>query len=512
LTLPTTRPSDRLTARPSVPPRWALFGVAVLGLLAASLWLRAGVPDRAEPVIATARRSSIAVLPFLNTNPDSLDDYLGSGVAAELTRALDRLPGLRVAARSSVMAQRLRNQDPRAAGRELGVSTVLEGSLRRAGDRLRVTVHLVDVDEGFDLWSDTYERTTADLLAVQREIRLGVAGAFRIPVEADSAWVRGRTPASFDAYEAYLAGTHLLEEPGPDAAREAVAHLNRAVRLDSGFAPAYAALAEAYLPSGAREALPPRIVMPKAEAAALKALELDSSLAEAHVALGVIRFGYHRNWRGAEAQFRRALALQPKSPEARRAYSRFLVAMGRRSESVEASERALQLSPAAPRLLEHLGWNYLYTRQYDQARSTLLRAIEQDSTDWRAHVDLALLEQTLGNPGEALDLLRVPVSIASGWPEVQVALGQASALSGNTGEARAILDRLQNAAKQAYIPSYLLGCLQAALGLRVQAFASFDRALKERSELIVYVRVDPRLDFLRTDRRFSRLLRQVRLP
>jgi TolB-like protein/Tfp pilus assembly protein PilF len=495
-----------------IPPRWALFGFAVLGLLAVSLWLRAGVPDGADPVIATVRRSSIAVLPFLNTNPDSLDDYLGTGVAAELTRGLDRLPGLRVAPRSSVMAHQLRDQDPRSVGRALGVSTVLEGSIRRAGDRLRVTAHLVDVAEGFDLWSDTYERSPADLPDIQREIRLGVAGAFRMPIEADTAWLRGRTPANFGAYEAYLAGTHLLEEPGPDAARQAVAHLNRAVRLDSGFAPAYAALAEAYIPSGAREALPPRIVMPKAEAAALKALELDTSLAEAHVALGMIRFGYQRNWRAAEAEFRRALALQPRSTEAYQAYARFLVAMGRRSESVQASEQALNLSPAAPQLLEHLGWTYLYTRQYDQARETLVRAIELDSTNWRAHLDLALLEQTLGNHGEALNVLRLPLSIAPDRPEVQVALGQAYALSGNAAEARAILHRLQDAAKQDYIPSYLLGCLQAALGLRVQAFASFDRALRERSGLVVYVRVDPRLDVLRTDRRFARLLRQVRLP
>lgn len=489
-----------------------LFGVAVLGLLAVSLWLRAAAPVRTEPVRTAVRPSSLAVLPFVNANPDSADNYLGYGVGSELARTLHGLPGLSVATRSSTFSAGARPEDPRSVGRRLNVSTVLEGSVRRAGDRLRVTAHLVDVNEGFDLWSDTYDRAFADLLTVQREIRQAIAAAMRIPVINDTASALSGPTGNPEAYDAYLAGTYLLEQARPEAARDAVAQLNRAVRLDSSFALAYAALAQAYLPSGGLQAVPPRVAVPRAEAAALTALKLDSTLATPHVTLGAIRFGYDRNWGAAQAEFRRALALDPGSPEAHQGYSRFLVAMGRLDESVQASETAVRLSPAAPRLIAHLGWTYLHTRQYSQAREALLRAVELDSTNWRPYVDLALVEQATANYDAALGRLRVPLGIAPERPEVQTALGQAYAVSGGADSARAILRRLSDAAQQRYISSYLIGCLQASLGLRVQALASLDRAIRERSELVPYLRIDPRLDSLRTDRRFPRLLRQVRLP
>jgi TolB-like protein/Tfp pilus assembly protein PilF len=477
-----------------------------------SLWLRFAVPVRSEPVRVAARPSSLAVLPFVNTNPDSADDYLGYGFAAELTRALDRLPGLSVAARSSAFGLQGRGEPPRTIGRRLNVGTVLEGSIRRAGERLRVTTHLVDVNEGFDLWSDTYEREAGDLLAVQREIERAIAGALRIPITEDSASAPRQPTGNPAAYDAYLAGTYLLDQPGPDALREAVAYLNRAIRLDSSFALAHAALAEAYLPAAGREELPPRVAMPRAEAAALQALKLDSTLAEAHSTLGAIRFLYYRDWRGAESELRRAIAMDPGSAEAQHAYSHFLLAMGRSDESLEKMEKAVQLSPEAPSLGQHLGWHYLHARRYPEARKSLARAIELDSTAWRAHFDLALLEQTAGNYDQALGHLKVPLLLEPEHPAVQLALGQIHALSGRTDEARAILERLQADARQRYISPYLIGCLQAVLGQRVQAFASLDRAVRQRSALVPYLRIDPRLDPLRTDRRFSRLLRQVRLP
>jgi serine/threonine-protein kinase len=452
------------------------------------------------------------VLPFINTSPDSTDDYLGYGLASELSRSLADLPGIRVIPRSSAAALLRQGHESRAVGRRLQAGTLLEGSFRRAGDRLRVTAHLVDVNEGFDLWSDTFDRDLVELPAIEREIRNAIARALRLPAVEDSASQPGLMPANFAAYDAYLAGTYLLDLPGLDAAREATAHLNRAIRLDSGFAPAYLALARSYLPGGGLELLPPRLVVPRAEAGALKALTLDSTLAEAHAILGRIQFGYHRNWRAAESQFRRAVALEPTLPEVHQGYSRLLVALGRHEESVRAAERAEQLSQGTPSLIQHLGWVYLHTRQYDRARETLLRAIELDSADWHAHLDLALLEESTGKYAEALSRLRVPLSVAPDEPEVQVALGRVYAKSGNSTEANAVLTRLQDTAKEQYISPYLIGCLQAAVGLRVQAFASFDRAVVERSELVTYVRVDPRLDGLRRDRRFSRLLRQIRLP
>lgn len=510
--IPDSGPTGRSSSlQQRIPPQWALFTVAVVGLLGVSLWLRAGVPDRQEPVRITARPTSIAVLPFTNASPDPADDYLGYGVAAELTRILNLLPGLRVAPRSSAFGLDQRSEDPRLIGRRLRVGTVLQGNIRRSGERLRVTARLVDVDEGFDLWSETYERLPADLFAIQNEIREAIAGALRIPVAADS--VESLRPtASIPAYDAYLAGQFLLEQNTPGSAPRSISYLTRATRIDSSFALAYAGLAEAYLRRGGVDALPPLVAMPIAKAAAVRALALDSSMAEPHTTLGTILFLYDRDWRGAEQEFRRGIALQPASPDAYHAYSHFLLAMGRIDESLDASERALRLSPAAPVLIEHLGWHYLHSRQYGRAREALWRAIDLDSTAWRPHFELALLEQVTGNYPEAEAHLRIPLQIAPERAELQVALGQVYALSGRTEDALTILQSLMQASEQRYVSPYLIACLQGSLGRRTQAFSYLNRAIKERAELVAYLRSDPRVDSLRTDRRFSRLLRQIRLP
>jgi TolB-like protein/Flp pilus assembly protein TadD len=493
-----------------VPPHWRLFGVALLGLLAGSLWLRFTAVVPPEPAKVAARPNSLAIVPFVNTNPDPGDDYLGYGIAAELTRSLRRLSGLRVVPRSSAFSGASR--DPRALGRRLGVGTVLEGTVRRSADQLRVTAHLVDVSEGFDVWSDTYERTPADLLAIQSQIVRAIAEALRIRLEGDSAAITEAITGDIDAYYSYLSGLYLLDRPGVEALREAVAHLNRAVRLDSNFALAHAALAKAHLPRNGLELSPPRVLMPRAETAAQQAQRLDTTLWQPHSILGTIRFSYSRNWRAAEVEHRQALTLAPDAPEAHLAYSRYLVAMGRMDESLRQSERASELSPMAPRFAQHLGWHHVHARDYDRARESLRRAIELDSTDWMPHWYLALVEQVTGNYDEALARLRLPLSAAPERPEVQVTLGQVYALSGRSDEARATLERLQETARDHYVSPYLIACLQGTLGMRVQAFSSLNRAVTERSSLLPYLRVDPRLDTLRTDARFGRLLRRIRLP
>ena len=497
--------------RQRIPPHWAFFSVAVLGLLGVSLWLRASAPARGQPVSVAARPNSMAILPFTNASPDSGDDYLGHGVAMELTRSLSQLSGLRVAARSSAFGVPGGNGDPRVTGRRLNVGTVLQGSVRRSGNRLRVTAHLVDVDGGFDLWSETYERAPAEIFAVQDEIKKAVAATLRLPGVADSA-PPVQTTTSLAAYDAYLAGRYLLEQPASGTAPRAIDYLTRAIRLDTNFAYAYAALAEAYLRRGDVEALPPLVAIPLAKTAVLRALGLDSTLADAHATLGAILFGYDRNWRGAETEFRRAIALEPRSPEAYAYYSRYLLAMGRIDESWAASDRALRLSPASPLIMQHLAWHYLHARQYGRAREAVWRAIEMDPTAWRPHLDLAAVELAAGNLTEAEARLRIPLQIAPERAEVQVALGQVYAASGRTDEAKAILLGLRQAAEQRYISPYLIACLQASLGMRPQAFAFLERSVRERSDFVAYLRIDPRVDPLRTDRRFARLLRQVRLP
>jgi serine/threonine-protein kinase len=396
-------------------------------------------------------------------------------------------------------------------GRRLGVGTVLEGTIRRAGERLRLTVHLVDVSEGFDLWSETYDRSTADLLQIQDEIRQAIAGALRVGMP-DSA-NRFRSPTSSpEAYDDYLVGLYLLEAGSGKDRSQAVTYLERAVRYDSAFALAYAALAEAHLPDPSFASLPPRPAMLSAQTAALRALELDTTLADPHRTLGAIRFGYHRDWPAAEVEFTRAIALEPRSSQGYRDYSRFLLAMGRTDESLQASERALELSPADPATVAHLGWHYLHARQYAPAREALERAILMDSTDWRPHFDLALLEQTAGNYPQALTHLERAGHLAPSRIDIMVAGAQLQALTGDSQRAGATLRWLESRPTSEYVSPYHIACVQATLGRRTEAFASLARAVKERSELVPYLGIDPRLDTLRADRRFTRLLRQLRLP
>jgi serine/threonine-protein kinase len=256
----------------------------------------------------------------------------------------------------------------------------------------------------------------------------------------------------------------------------------------------------------------PLTAVPLARAAVRRALELDSTSAEAHATLGTIAFVFDRNWRRAEVEFRRAMALEPGASELYPPYSRFLLAMGRINGSLAASEQALQLSPLSPGLTHHLGWHYLHARQYDRARETLQRALQLDSTAWRVHFDLALLEQASGNYPAAETHLGVALAAVPQRAEVQAAQGQLYALSGRTDAAKTVLRQLQAASTDRYISPYLIAAVEAALGQRAEAFASLDQAVKERAAHVAYLRVDPRVDSLRTDRRFLRLLRQLRLP
>ena len=488
-----------------------MFSGAVLVLFVVSLWLRTTTPNQGQPVPPATRASSLAVLPFVNTSPDVADDYLGYGLAAELTRMFARVQGLQVGQISSAFAPRQVEGDPRIAGRRMGVAAVLLGNVRRSGDRLRVTARLVDVDEGFDIWSETFERQTSEVFDIQDEIRIAVADALRTPVRRG--FIAGPRPTtSVLAYDAYLAGRYELDHPEPGSARRAQAQLTRAVQLDSTFALAHAALAEAHMLRGGRDAVSPLTAVQLAKVSVSRALELDSTLAQAHATLGTIRFVFDRDWDGAELEFRRALALEPNAAELYPPYARYLLAMGRIDESHSFIERALQLSPLSPTLTHQLGWHYLHARQYDRARETLRRALGMDSSAWRVDLDLALLEHAAANYSAAEAHLQRAQASAPQRAELLAAAAQLQATQGRSEEAKALLDQLQDGASERYISPYLIAAVQGSLGQRNAAFASLDRAVKERAELLAYLRIDLRVDSLRTDRRFGRLLRQLRLP
>ena len=503
---------ERAVLRRRLSPRWAFFFVAVLGLLALTLWLRFTAPIPA-PATATPepRPNSVAVLPFVNASPDSADEFFSDGVTEELTAALGRVPGLRVAAPASAFALERPSEDPQEAGRRLNVGTVLEGSVRQANDRLRVTVHLVSVNEGFDLWSETYERSPGDIFAVQEEIVRSVVATLRVP--GAERWSDSlRATSSLDAYLAYLRARHALSRPTGADPSYAAAHYPEAIALDSGFAPAWAGLAAAQARRALAQGARPAEAMPAARAAATRALALDSSLAVAHTTLAEVRFLYDRDWPAADTAFQRALVINPNRPEVHHGYAHLLVALGRTDEALMHARRAIELSPLDPETVAHLGWHHLYLRRYGEVRESFDRAMAVDSTRAETRRLLGLLAEVLGDYELAESQYRAALARDPADLQALASLGRIHALDARPEEARAVLARLDSLSAERYVSPYLFAGIAEALGDRRRAFAWVEEAVADRVGDVVYLDLDPRLDRLRGDRRFARIRRSVGLP
>ncbi len=493
-------------------PHWAFFSFAVLGLLAFTLWLRYTAPAPSPAAAAPEPRPrSIAVLPFVNASPDSADEFFSDGMAEEVTAGLGRVPGLQVAASTSAFALRRAGEDPQDAGRRLGVATVLEGSVRHANDRLWVSVHLVSVSEGFDLWSETYERPPDEIAAVQEEIVRSIVATLRIPGTgrwADSVRIRSNP----HAYLVYLRARHALARRSGADPSYAAALYQEAIGLDSSFAPAWAELAAAQLQRVLTQGARPSEAMPAARAAAIRALVLDSSLAVAHTALAQVRFLYDRDWLAADSAFRRAMAINPSRAEVHLGYARLLLAIGRVDEALMHARRALELDPLDPEAIASLGWHNLYTGRYADVRESFDRALAADSSRAETRRLLGLLAEVMGDYELAESQYRAALDRAPDDPEALAALGRVHALGGRPGEARAVLARLDSLTATRYVSPYLLASIAEALGDRRRAFAWLEEAVEDRAGDVVYLDRDPRLDRLRGDRRFARIRRSVGLP
>ncbi len=502
---------ERVVLRRRLSPRWIFFSAAVLGLLGVSLWLRYTAP---LPAVAARtpepRPNSIGVLPLVNASPDTANEYVSDGMTEELIAALGRVPGLRVAAASSAFTLK-GSEDPRDAGRRLNVGTVLEGSVRQANDRLRITVHLVSVSEGFDLWSETYERLPGDIFAVQNEIARSVVSAMRLPGATPAAPEPAPT-ASLDAYSAYLRARQAGRRPGGADPSRAAALYQEAIAGDSSFAPAWAGLADAHVRRATEGGARPVDAMPAARAAAVRALALDTTLAAAHATLGVVRFVYDWDWDRADSAFVKALALNPNRPQVHRGYAHLFAALGRTNEALLHARRAEELTPLDPETIADRGWQYLVAGRYADARESLDRALALDSTRSDTRYRLGLLAEAQGDYELAESHYRGALDRAEDDVAALAALGRTHALGGRPDDARGVLARLDSLSADRYVSPYLLATIGEALGDSRRAFAWLEEAVADRASQLVYLAVDPRLERLRGDRRFARIRRSVGLP
>jgi TolB-like protein/tetratricopeptide (TPR) repeat protein len=455
---------------------------------------------------------SLAILPFENVAGDPEAEYLCEGVPEGLIHGLSALHGLRVMARSSVFRYKGKGVDPRAAGSELGVAAVLSGRVSLRAGALVITAELIDVERGWQLWGERYNRRSDDLPAVEEEIVREISRKLKVRLSGEQEQRLARRSAhSPAAHHAYLAGRFHWNKWTPEGFQQAIAHYERAVATDPRYALGHAGLADGFNLLGLYALRPPKDAFPRAQSAALQALALDPDLAEAHAALGTVRFFHDWDWPAASADFRRALELNPGYAAGHHIYSSALSAMGRHQEAMAEAQLVLDTDPFSLVGILNLGWAAFNARQFEEVAGHCRRALELDQAFVRAR-ELMSMAHALGKRSdEALQEARRVLAAHDGSPRSLAVCGYVFATCGSREEARQIVETLRTLAAQRYVPALSLAFVSAALGKADTALGWLERAYDEQDSLLVGLRVDPRVDRLRGDQRFADIEERVGL-
>ena len=473
-----------------------------------------GMPMAVEP---SAPFNAIAVLPFLSRGDD--DEYLGDGISEELMHALTRLGGLRVIARTSAFAFRNSSLDVKEIGRRLNVRRVVEGSVRRSGNRIRVSAKLIDAESAFEIWSERFDRTIDDLFDIEDQIAAAIAHSLKQLLLTESGqYLKTRTPhnvaptTSFAAYEEYLKGRHFWGMRNEDSLRRSITHLEKALEADPNFALAYAALADTLATMGLYGMAAPKDVMPLAREAAEQALALDGSLAEALTARACVRAIYDWDWSGAERDFTLAIKASPQYPTAHQWFAMHcLVPLGRFDEARIALMRARELDPLSLSISVSVAAVDYYERHFADAIVSSHDVLALDDRFVMGHYFLGLALEQQGDLPDALGALERAAGLSAS-SEVSAALAHARAVAGDTDGARTMLAQLEARAGDRYESPVLLAQIDVALGDDAQAVARLQAALALRSADLMWLGVRPAFDPLRSNPAFGRLLESLRLP
>jgi len=481
---------------------------SVADLVAALEDTRAGA---AVPAPAGKTRS-IAVLPFVNASADPENEYLSDGISDELINALTKVDGLRIASRTSAFALKGKPQDIRAIGALLGVSAVLEGTVRKSGDRLRITAQLSAADDGRNLWSERYDRTLDDVFAVQDEISRTIVSTLRTTFLAD---IADPTPQRYthnlEAYSLYLKGRYCWNKRSQEGVLESIAFFKQAIDLDPGYALAYSGLSDAYALQVDYRSVPVTEGYRLARGYALKALELDDTLPEAHTSLAWVLHVYDWDWSGAMREYARALELNPGFATAHHWYSFLLMVTGQKEQAVMEALTALELDPSSLSVRRGVGWLSYYSRRYEHALYHLRRAIAMNPTSEDTYRVLGLVLMQQGAYAEAERAFREAITLSPDLSYATAGVAHVLALSGRRREAEALVAELEARARARYVTPVAF-CI-AHLGLRNidQVFHWLERAYEDRRGWLTYLRVDPIFDPVKDDPRFAEFLRRMNL-
>jgi TolB-like protein/DNA-binding winged helix-turn-helix (wHTH) protein/Tfp pilus assembly protein PilF len=489
----------------------SLFGILAIVIL--GIWLRF-FRTASEVNLSRNQIKSMVVLPFENLSGDKDQQYFTDGMTDELIAHLAKIRSLRVISRTSSMEYKGTHKTLSEIARDLNVDAVVEGTILRSGDRVRITAELVQVATDRQLWAETYESQLGDVLALQSQVASAIVNEIRINLTPEEQQRLASTRSvSAESYEAYLKGRYYWNKRSQEGLTKAIEYFQLATEKDPHYALAFAGLADCYsiIGSAIVGTVPSQDVAPKAKAAALKALELDDTLAEAQTSLATVRFNYDWDWLGASQGFQRSIELNPSYATAYQRYSLYLMAMGRTKESLAQMTRPRELDPLSISMNFSLGWRLYMARKYDQAIEQLQNTLEMDP-------NFALPRMVLGQAYEqkhaypqALAELQKAVSISHDSPQMLGALGHAYGASGNRSEAEKVLAQLMEQSKRQYVSPFYVAIVYVGLPENDKALDWLEKAYQDRSNAIVFGKVDPQLDPLRSTPRFQALLHRLAL-
>jgi serine/threonine-protein kinase len=456
--------------------------------------------------------TTIAVLPFVNASENPENEYFSDGIADELINALSKVGGLTVVSRTSSFSYKGKPLDIRSIGNQLGATTVLEGTVRRFGDRLRITAQLIKVTDGNLLWSERYDRQAEDLFAIQDEIAATIVATLRTSFFRDLGAPEPRryTP-SLAAWNLYLKGRFFWNMRTFEGVQQAIQQFEAAIKEDPQFALAYTGLSDSHALGVDYSAAPVFEGLRRAKEEALKALALDDSLAEAHASLAWVAFIHEWDWETAGREYRRAIELDPRYPSARQWYAWYLMAMGRTAESLAEGRQAVILDPASISIRRSLGWIHYYARDADAAIDHIRKAILANPTQDESHYILGQVLVLKGNYPQARAAFREAAGPDLRNTNALSGIGRVAALEGKLDEARSILDELYQRAKVRYVSPVDFVKLHNQLGDTDEVFRWMEKVWEDRRGWLVYLNVEPTLDNLRGDPRFKAMLKRMKL-
>src|ERR1700730_3094663 len=502
----TVRVPQQMTAKATL----GLAGLAVVAVL--SLLIAANVGGLRDRLWRGGHIQSLAVLPLASLSGDSAQDYFADGMTEAMITELAQISVFRVISRTSVMQYKGGKKSLPEIARELHVDSVLEGSVLRSGEKVRITAQLIQAFPERHLWAKSYDSDLRDIMAVQSEGARSVAGEIRVKLTAsEEALLQKARPVNPEAHDAYLRGVYFRRKGSLENVEKAGHYFEQALDNDPLYAPAYAALADYYsvLPfyTGAR----PDEVLPKAKAAVARALELDDSLAEAHASLAYIYTYYDWDWAHGDQEFQQALQLNPNDAAVRHRYSRYLSSLGRIDEALREIKHEQELDPLSQVAKANVGMIYYFARQYDSAIKPLNDVLKEDPKFDTAYWGLGLIYEQKGMPAEAVAQMGKAAALSPD-PNTMASLAHAYAIAGQKEKAQKILGQLDTQSKKESISGYQFAIIYAGLGEHNKALAELEKAFKERSTLLGYIKMDPRFDPIRSDARFIDLQRRIGLP